>query len=119
MASSKVTPSKTKGLTFVIKDEEGNPVYRIRPYSSAYLCYVIDEWREVTNRRNGSTRLDWVQLEWYPVTLEDACNALLEKLNKRSDVDTSSLTEIKKTITRSANKIIKAIQEGMKGVSDG
>lgn len=119
MTNNKVTPKQTKGLTFTIKDDNGNPVFRIRPYSSAYLCYVVDEWRSVTSRRSGETRVDWVQLECYPVTLEDACNSLLEKLNKRSDVNTSDLVEIKKTITRSANKIIKAIKEAMEGVNDG
>lgn len=109
------SPKDTGDLTFIVKDEKGEPVYRIRPYASTYLHYVIDEWREVTNRRTKETRLDWVQLECYPSTLEYACTKLRDWLLMRKDVQTSDLTEIKKAITRSTNQIMKAIKE----VTDG
>lgn len=119
MKGDEVTADVTKDLIFIIKDEDGNPLYRVRPYSSTYLCYVIDEWREVKSRKGEGSRLDWVQMECYPSTLDHACTILRKKLLMKSNVETSDLTEIKKAITRSTNRIIKAIEEGLKGVTDG
>lgn len=108
------SPKDTGDLVFIVKDEKGEPIYRIRPYPSAYLQYVIDEWREITNRRTKETRLDWVQLESYHGSLEDACTRVRDFVLSRNDVQTSNLSEIKKAITRSTNQIIKAVKEGVK-----
>lgn len=111
------TPRQSKDLVFTVKNDEGKPVYRIRPYPSTYLHYVIDEYRNVTNRKTGETRVDWVELQCYPSTLEHACTIVRNKLLMKGNANTSELSEVKGAITKSTNQIIKAIAAAVEEVN--
>ncbi len=107
-----ITVRDTKDTVFIINDDKGNPLYRIRPYSQNYLCYQVDEWATVKTRGTKETRTEWKALECYPWNLAHACDIIKGWLIMRGGVTTSDLTELKKVITRSTNLVMKAVEEG-------
>lgn len=101
----------TGDLVIEFLNEDGKPLYRLQPYSN-HLCYVIYKWTEVKKREDGELSWEWKQLECYPSTLEYGCTKIRDWLVMEGGIadDVTSLTEVRKTITRSTNTIVNAIK---------
>lgn len=96
--------------SFVIKDEDGNNVYRLRHYNN-WLCYVVDEWGERKNRKTGEVTWEWKQMELYPRTIDQAMLSINKRMIIRDLGEIEGSDEIVACVKRCTNRILKACKE--------
>lgn len=102
--------SKTKDLVWTVYDDNSNPVFQLRPYSN-YLCYELFKWGETTRRDTGEVVEEWKAMGVYPTTLEHACSIMRDDMVMKCTGALNDFTQLKRSITQSTNRIIKAIEE--------
>lgn len=104
-----VTPAKTGKTEFVVLDEDGNNLWKIKSYSNG-LCYNLFEWGEIKTKGTGETRWDWKDTGYYPSTLDHACVVIRDRMLNGSGIRTGEFADLKRAITRSTNLIIAAVE---------
>ena len=99
-------------MKYIIKDEDGNNLYKIYPYENG-LCWCIDEYAEVTPRdKTKKPYHRWKFTEKYPTTLLRAFEIVQELMLKTDDQFIKDYKELKKTLTKHNKLILEAIEKG-------
>jgi len=105
------TAAQTGELIWVVRNDDGVPLYKIEPYNN-HLCYNLFEWGPTKKRDTGEEVWGWKDMGKYPTSLEHACTMLRDMLIMETGLETSEFSELKKTVTRSTTRIVKAVKGG-------
>lgn len=108
-------PSKDDAtFEFIIMSEDGEtPAFKI-VQTPQLLDFEVLEYRKIVSKTTKEERMDYVSIPCYYHNLESALIWVRDRLVKKSKLSTSDVTELKKTITRCNNQIIKAVDENVR-----
>lgn len=103
-------------MEYIIKDENGENLYRIYPYENE-LCWCIDRWSKVVPRDTTKEEFwTWKFTDRYPRTIVQAFQTTMEMmtLDKKnaSEEIVENFRELKEIIKKNNDRIVDAIERG-------